>query len=101
MYSMYVDDSGDPGNNTVQSNCFCLSGIAVHENEWRNFINASRNFRRTLKEVHGFPGPEKLHAVKFLRHSQLDIPRHRRLAVLRNYLDKLAKQNFPSIRTAP
>ncbi|MFC2966508.1 DUF3800 domain-containing protein [Acidimangrovimonas pyrenivorans] len=94
---MYVDESGDPGNNTAQSDFFCLSGIVIHESEWRNFINANMKFRRTIKNVYGFPVRSELHAVKLIRHSSFGIAKHARLAILRNYLDELAKLNFISI----
>lgn len=96
MYLMYVDESGDPGNNTAQSNYFCLSGLVVHESEWRNLIDALMRFRRTLNNVYGFPVRAEIHSVKLLRHSEFGIEKHNRLAILRNYLDELAKMNFIS-----
>lgn len=97
MYLMYVDESGDPGNNTKQSEFFCLSGLVVHESEWRGFIDTIRNFRRTLQTVYGFPVRTEIHAVKLIRHSAFGTPKHSRLAILRNFLDELAKLNSISI----
>lgn len=94
---MYVDESGDPGLNTAQSRYFCLSGIVVHESQWHEFISANRDFRRTLNSVYGFPVRAEIHAVKILRHSHFEIEKYQRLAILRNYLDELAKLNFISI----
>lgn len=94
---MYVDESGDPGNNTAESDYFCLSSIVVHESEWRNFIDASIRFRRTIKDVYGFPVREEIHAAKIIRHSSFGIQKHLRLAILRNYLVELSKMNFISI----
>lgn len=94
---MYVDESGDPGNNTAESDYFCLSSIVVHESEWRNFIDASIRFRRTIKDVYGFPVREEIHAAKILRHSSFGIEKHLRLAILRNYLDEIAKMNYVSV----
>ena len=96
MYLMYVDESGDPGNNTAQSQFFCLSGMVVHESDWRNFIDCSMQFRRTLKRVYGLPVRSEIHTVKLLRHSEFGIEKFRRLAILRNYLDELAKMDFIS-----
>lgn len=70
--------------------------MVVHESHWRNFINASKDFRRTVKDVYGSPVRTEIHAVKFLRHSEFAIEKHNRLAILRNYLDELAKLNFVS-----
>lgn len=97
MYLMYVDESGDPGNNTSQSEYFCLSGIVVHESQWHQLIDASKRFRRTMKDVYGLPVRTEVHAVKFIRHSQFGIEKHNRLAILRNQLDELAKLNSISI----
>lgn len=97
MYLMYVDESGDPGNNTDETDYFCLSSIVVHESDWRTFIDASISFRRTIKDVYGFPVREEIHAAKILRHSSFGIEKHRRLAILRNYLDEIAKMNYLSI----
>jgi uncharacterized protein DUF3800 len=97
MYLMYVDESGDPGNNTLQSEYFCLSGLVVHESQWRSFLDANMRFRRTMKEVYDLPVRSEIHAVKFIRHSQFDIEKHNRLSILRNYLDELAKLNTISI----
>ncbi|WP_168222955.1 DUF3800 domain-containing protein [Oceanicola sp. D3] len=91
---MYVDESGDPGNNVVQTRYFCLTGMVVHESRWRQFHGAMREFRRNLKDVYGFPVREEIHAVKLLRHSAFDIPKHIRLGILRNLLDELRKQEY-------
>lgn len=97
MYLMYVDESGDPGNNTDQSRYFCLSGIVVHESEWRLFIDSLLEFRRTIRDVYDFPLRAEIHAVEMLRKSQFGIEKYDRLAILRNFLDELAKYNFISI----
>ena len=34
---------------------------------------------------------------KLLRHSEFSIDKHKRLAILRNYLDEIAKMNFISL----
>lgn len=94
---MYVDESGDPGNNTAQSKYFCLSAIVVHESQWREFLDVNLLFRRKMKDIYGLPVRSEIHAVKFLRHSQFDIDKHIRLSILRNYLDELSKLNFISI----
>ena len=97
MYLMYVDESGDPGNNTAQSNYFCLSGIVVHESEWRQFIDSLVAFRKTLRLVYGLPIRSEIHSAEFLRKNAFGIAKHQRLAILRNYLDELAKLNSISI----
>ncbi len=97
MYLMYVDESGDPGNNTTQTRYFCLSGIVVHESEWRHFIDAKIQFRRTMRNVYGLPLRAEIHSADLIRNRQFQIEKYRRLAILRNYLDELAKMNSISV----
>lgn len=97
MYLMYVDESGDPGNNIAQSPFFCLSGLIFHETNWHEFIKRSKEFRRRLKDNYGFPVRSEIHAADLLRHNKFDIAKHRRLAIMRNYLDELSQMDFISI----
>lgn len=94
---MYVDESGDPGNNTAQTDFFCLSGIVVHESEWHQFIERLVLFRRVMRDVYGLPLRSEIHSAEFLRKNEFNIKKHQRLAVLRNYLDELAKLQSISI----
>jgi hypothetical protein len=97
MYIMYVDESGDTGLHKSPTRYFALSGIIVHESRWRDFINALLAFRRTLKSVYGLPVRGEIHASVFVNGRAFNLPRHVRLAVLRNCLDELAKLNYISI----
>jgi hypothetical protein len=63
---MYVDESGDPGNNTAQSDYFCLTGMVVHESEWRHLVQTLLAFRRTMKAVYGLPLRQEIHAVELI-----------------------------------
>ncbi|MBL4627515.1 MAG: DUF3800 domain-containing protein [Roseicyclus sp.] len=94
---MYVDESGDPGNNTLQTKFFCLSGIIVHESEWHQFIDRLVVFRQTLKSVYGIPVRSEIHSAELIRKNEFGIEKHQRLAIMRNYLDELAKLNSISI----
>lgn len=91
---MYVDESGDPGNNTAQTRYFCLVGLVVHEENWRKLNDSLHVFRRRMKDQYGFPVRAELHTSHFLRHSSFEIEKHNRLAILRNMLDELSQQNF-------
>lgn len=91
MYLMYVDESGDTGLAGSPSPYFCLSGIVVHERRWRDFLNRLIAFRRTLKSVYGLPVRSELHASEYIRSAVHGLPKHERLAILRNTLDELAK----------
>jgi hypothetical protein len=97
MYLMYVDESGDTGLLNSPTNFFALSGLVVHESEWRNFLNTLIAFRRTLRAVHGLPVRTEIHASHYINHDPVGLPRHIRLAILRNTVDELAKLKYLSI----
>jgi len=94
---MYVDESGDTGLVNSPTQYFALSGLVVHESDWRAFITALLEFRRTVKQVYGLPIREEIHAAPFIQQRVRDLKRHERLAILRNALDELAKMQFISI----
>src|SRR5258708_2369255 len=99
MYVMYVDESGDTGLIRSPTTHFVLSGLAVHESRWREFITILVGLRRTLRGVYGLPIRTEIHSTEFIGSRVMAvgrraIQRHDRLAILRNSLDELAKINF-------
>lgn len=92
---MYVDESGDTGV-ARGSKYFCLSGIVVHETNWRNFVNHIVAYRRVLKTNYGLPIRTEIHATEYIYKAIANIPKFQRLAILRNILDELAKINYIS-----
>jgi hypothetical protein len=95
---MYVDESGDTGLVRSPTRHFALSSLVVHERRWRELIDRLIAFRRTLRAVYGLPLRTEIHAAEFIRHSPvLGMPRHIRLAILRNFIDELDKVNVFSI----
>jgi Protein of unknown function (DUF3800) len=91
MYLMYVDESGDTGLENSPSRYFILSGIVVHEKSWRGFVDRLIAFRKTLKSVYGLGVRTEIHASEYIRSPVDDLPKHDRLAILRNTIDELAK----------
>ena len=91
MYLMYVDESGDTGLTNSPTDYFVLSGIVVHEQRWRSFMDTLVNFKRTLRAAHGLPVRAEIHASEFIKSPVHGLSRHVRLAILRNSLDELAK----------
>lgn len=94
---MYVDESGDTGLVNSPTKYFVLSGIVVHESEWRNFLNRIIALRKTLRSVYGLPIRSEIHASEFINGRVGQLKRHQRLAILRNTLDELAKIDRISI----
>ena len=88
MYLMYVDESGDSGIANSPTNYFSLSGLVIHERDWRTFVNQIVAFRQTMKAVHGLPVRTEIHAAEYIRRPPVPgMPKHVRLAILRNLLD--------------
>jgi len=94
---MYVDESGDTGFQRSPTRYFVLSGIVVHESNWRNFVNQLIAFKKTQRVVNGLPVRGEIHASEFINSRAFGLDKHVRLAILRNMLDELAKMNFISI----
>lgn len=91
MYLMYVDESGDTGLVGSPTRYFALSGLVVHERDWREFLDRLLAFRRTLKSVYGLGIRTELHASEFMRSPIDGLSKIDRLAVLRNTIDEIAK----------
>lgn len=97
MYLMYVDESGDTGLVKSPSRYFALSGIVVHEHDWRRFLDHLIAFKKQLRAVHGLPVRGEIHASPFISSRAYGLDKHVRLAILRNVLDELAKLPYISI----
>ena len=98
MYLMYVDESGDSGLVDSPTGHFALSGLVIHESRWRDFVAQINVFRRTLRNVYGLPLRSEIHASQMIRRPPIPgMGRHIRLAILRNFIDELAKMDFISV----
>jgi hypothetical protein len=74
-----------------------LTGLVVHESDWREFLTRLITFRKTLRDVYGLPVRMELHASEYIGGRVLSLRRHERLAILRNCVDELAKMPFVSV----
>lgn len=97
MYLMYVDESGDTGRKAGSTRYFCLSGLVVHEANWRDLINRLLAHKRVLRQNYGLPVRAELHASEYMNSQVFGLQKHDRLAILRNTLDEVAKIPFVSI----
>lgn len=95
MYLMYVDESGDTGLTNSPTTYFALSGLAVHESRWRDFVTQISKFRKTIAATYGLPQRQEIHAAEFIKSPPIvGMQKHIRLAILRNFLDEIAKMDF-------
>lgn len=98
MYLMYVDDVGDPGLTGSACSYFGLSAIIVHESRWRELLNRLISFRKSMKTIHGLPIKCEIHSSEYIRSPPIaNMQKGTRLAILRQYLDELAKIDFISV----
>lgn len=94
---MYVDESGDTGRKNGSSQYFFLSGLVVHESDWRALINALLAHRKVLRANYGLPVRAEIHASEYMQRAVFGLDKHVRLAILRNVLDEVAKLNYISL----
>lgn len=97
MYLMYVDESGDPGLNNSPTPYFVLSGMVVHETKWRDLSDKFILFRKRLHQIYGLPLRKEIHASEYINRSILNIAKHDRLAIIRNFIDEIASTPYISI----
>jgi hypothetical protein len=99
VFLMYVDESGDSGLPVDNSptKYFCLSGLVVHELLWQDIFDQLTDFRRWVRRRYGVQMEDELHHAemvgkpKKLAESIKDLPKHQRLAIIRNHADALAR----------
>jgi len=70
---MYVDESGDPGKYDVNiakalrpSRHYLLTGVIIPTSEWRNYLSALIEIRRSIKNEYGLNMREELHGVQLI-----------------------------------
>ena len=95
---MYVDESGDTGLVRSPTTHFALSGLVIHESKWRDFVVQIASMRRTLRATYNLPVRMEIHASQYIKKEPIrGMPPNVRLAILRNFIDELAKMDFISI----
>lgn len=87
MYLLYVDESGDTGHLSAgsQTEFFVLSGIVIHELEWKNTLDQIVNFRRVLKQKYKLKISHEIHCRDFFGKPgpTAHIPKYQRLQILK------------------
>lgn len=89
MHIMYVDESGDPGISKNSSPHFILSGLIISGNEWKEYLNRLKAFRKSLKVTYGLNQRTEIHAAELIRIKSLDayrkIHKTNRINILKDY----------------
>lgn len=105
MYLMYADESGDCGmpSDGSPSRLFCLTGLVVHELRWRDTVTELLRFRHWLKQKYCVYLEAEIHAAAMinkpgkLHPSIKKLKKHERLAIVRQFADKIATLSDVSI----
>jgi hypothetical protein len=92
MHLMYVDASGDPGLFNSPTRYFALTGIAVHELRWQQYLDQMIAFRQRMRSAFGLKLREEIHAAAMINSPGplIRISRNDRLTILRMLADELA-----------
>lgn len=99
MYLMYVDESGDRGlpSDNSPTRYFCLSGVVVHEQRWRDSLAQFKQFRYWLKKRHGIYLDDEIHSAELVNKPSKCAPsfqklkKYERLAIVRNFADQIGR----------
>ncbi len=89
MYLLYVDESGDIGQDGSPTDFFVLSGLVLHELVWHRTLDAIIEFRRDLRAKYGLKLREEIHAGHFIRKpgDLARVAKSLRLRILRDVVD--------------
>ncbi|MDD5041162.1 MAG: DUF3800 domain-containing protein [Candidatus Peribacteraceae bacterium] len=111
MYLVYIDESGshDDGsftqgqkvwqpNNSRESSIFVLTGLVVHQNDWKSLFKKLKGIRENVRQTHGIPLNEYIHATELVtgngiwRHdTRKSFTRSKRINLLKNLLHEYAQ----------
>jgi hypothetical protein len=93
MHILYVDESGDPGDNPYGSPFYILSGIVISQDEWQKYLERLKTFRQSLKTRYGLLIREEMHATELIRINKLKaykkIRKSDRIQILREYCQQI------------
>lgn len=91
---MYVDESGDPGLSQYSSKHFILTGLIIDANDWHNYLERLKIFRKSLKDTYSFSIRTEFHASEIFRpksnnHSYTSIFKSTRIEMLKYYVNQI------------
>lgn len=87
---MYVDESGDPGNSQYSSQHFILSGLIIHQDDWKSNLEQLKILRGHLKETYNLNRRTEIHASEIFRVQKIEeykrIRKSNRIKLLKEYI---------------
>lgn len=111
MYLVYIDESGSHSDgsyvlgqnnwaprNARESEYFVLTGLVVHQNDWKTLFKKLKGIRENVKNTHGIPLNEYIHATelvtgsgKWRHNSRRTFTRSKRAHLLKNLCHEYAQ----------
>ncbi|QPH41301.1 DUF3800 domain-containing protein [Pedobacter endophyticus] len=89
---MYVDESGDPGNSPLSSPHYILTGLILHQDEWKSNLHSLKILRKNIQASFGLTSRIEFHATEIFRTSSdayKAIKKHDRIKMLKFYVNEI------------
>lgn len=94
MYIMYVDESGGPGNSPLSSPHYILTGLIIHQDEWKPALIGLKLLRQNLDSSYGLKLRTEFHTSEIFRakaDAYKSIKKSARIEMLKHYVNKIPK----------
>ena len=92
MYIMYVDESGDPGNSPLSSPHYILTGLIIHQDEWKPALDGLKLLRQNLDTYYGLKPRTEFHTSEIFRakaDAYKSIKKSARIDMLKYYVNEI------------
>jgi hypothetical protein len=92
MYIMYVDESGDPGSSLLSSPHYILTGLIIHQDEWKPILDRLELLRATILQSFGLKPKVEFHATEIFRTNSEEykaIKKVERIKMLKFYVHEI------------
>ncbi len=92
MYIMYVDESGDPGNAPLSSPHYILSGLIIHQNDWKHSLDRLKILRQNMEPLFGLKPRTEFHTSEIFRTSLPSykaIKKNMRINMMKFYINEV------------
>jgi hypothetical protein len=89
---MYVDESGDPGNAPLSSPHYILTGLIIHQNDWKPSLDRLKILRQNIQAMYGLKQRVEFHTSEVFRTSLPNykaIKKNMRINMLKFYINEI------------
>ena len=92
MYIMYVDESGDPGSSPLSSPHYILTGLIIHQDEWKPALDRLKILRQSIHQSYGLKTTTEFHTTEIFRtntDAYKAIKKSERINMLKFYVNEI------------